>query len=134
MNKMNELKVSKHLKNTCPESLCDAHWDEKSGQEVMTVPQESIKQVISILKEELFYDMLVDIVAIDWKKSERRYELDYLLYNTKENSRVNLKVFLNDNENPLIDSICDVHKAANWAEREAFDMMGIGFKGHPKLK
>lgn len=132
---MKELKVSKHFTNTLVGAVIHAFWDEKSTQEVIHSKPETLRQVITILKNELFFTMLIDIVAVDWLKvRERRFELNYLFYNVKENTRVQIKVALTDNDKPSIDSITDLYPAANWAEREVFDLVGIFFNNHPNLK
>lgn len=127
--------VSRHLENALPGTVVDAYVDKKSAHEVIRIPPEALREVVTILKNELAFDMLIDIVTIDWlSKKDKRFEVDYLFYSLKQNSRVNLKVTVADNENPFLDSIADIYGAANWAEREAWDMMGIRFKGHPKLR
>jgi NADH-quinone oxidoreductase subunit C len=50
------------------------------------------------------------------------------------NQRVRLKVFATDNETPVVRSVCDIWSAANWFEREAFDLYGIVFEGHDDLR
>lgn len=62
-----------------------------------------------------------------------RYAVVYHLLSIKKNQRLRLKTFV-EGEPPLIDSIIDVWEAANWYEREAFDLYGILFKGHPDLR
>jgi len=128
-------KVSIHLNNILPGTVLEAYKDRKSNQEVICIPPEKLHEVVDILKNELFFDMLIDIICIDWlNKKEKRFEMDYLFYSTKDNCRVHLKCALTNNEKPEIDSICDLYSVANWCERECWDMMGIHINNHPNLK
>lgn len=121
--------IKKSLKNAVTESF------RQSGEEVIWVEAPKLREVIAILKNELGFDILLDIIAIDWSViQQKRFQLDYLFYNTKENQRVHLKVSLLDNKNPEIETVSDLFGSADWAERECFDMMGIRFKNHPNLK
>ncbi len=128
-------KVAEHLKNTISNVVLDSWYDAKSKQEVICIPADKIRQIVTILKNELFFDMLIDIIAVDWKdRQDNRFELDYLFYNTKENTRVHLKLSISDNAHPTVETISDIHLAADWAERECYDMMGITFEGHRYLQ
>lgn len=64
----------------------------------------------------------------------RRYGVVYHLLSLSLNQRLRLRVMCADNEDPMVDSLCDVWASANWFEREAFDLFGILFKGHPDLR
>lgn len=121
--------IKKSLKNAVTENF------RQSGEEVIWVEAPKLREVVAILKNELGFDILLDIIAIDWSViQQKRFQLDYLFYNTKENQRVHLKVSLLDNKNPEIETVSDLFGSADWAERECFDMMGIRFKNHPNLK
>lgn len=65
---------------------------------------------------------------------ERRFAVVYHLLSLANNHRLRLRCFCSDDEPPMIDSVNDVWNAANWFEREAFDLFGILFKGHPDLR
>ncbi len=105
----------------------------------VVVKKESIKEFIKFLKEteNLKFEMLVDLVSIDYLKfpepKRERFSLVYNLKSLTYNHRILLRVYLPE-ENPEIDSIHDLYKNANWLEREAWDQMGIRFIGHPNLK
>ena len=80
------------------------------------------------------FDILTDITAIDWFRRTNRYEVVYILFSLTRNARICLKVALPEYDDPLCPSLTDVYEAANWFERETFDMYGITFDGHPDLR
>lgn len=128
-------KVSEHLKSTFSGVVLESSFDQRSKQEMIYVPAEKIRDVLRILKTELMFDMLIDILGIDWQDQKtHRFEVSYLFYNTKDNTRVHIRTLLPNNEKPEIESVMDLYPAADWAERECWDMYGIHFAGHPKLE
>lgn len=64
----------------------------------------------------------------------QRYAVVYHLLSVTNNQRIRLKTFCADNDFPVVDSVVDVWRSANWFEREAFDLFGIMFAGHPDLR
>lgn len=88
----------------------------------------------------LIYNYLSDISAVDYWDEEGSYEdrlgrfgVSYHIYSMLYNRRLRVKVFLPE-ENPTVPTITSIFPAANWLEREIFDMMGITFSGHPNMK
>ena len=73
------------------------------------------------------------IAAIDYHPQSPRFAVVYNLYSHRYHDRITIKAFLDD-ASPLIDSVTSVWSTADWHEREAYDLMGIKFKGHPYLK
>ena len=63
-----------------------------------------------------------------------RFAVVYHLLSITHNHRLRLKVFCGDDERPIVDSVCEIWSAADWFEREAFDLYGILFRGHPDLR
>ena len=88
--------------------------------------------IIRFLRDEEQFDFLTDLTAVDRPKEPARFELVYILYSFIRNERVRIKTRLSDNE-PM-SSITSLFEAANWLEREVYDMFGITFTGHPHLK
>lgn len=80
-----------------------------------------------------FFDMLSCLTAVDNGPESGTMEVVYNLYSIPFNHHLALKVTLN-RDNPETDSVEDIWKTANWHEREAYDMFGIKFKGHPDLR
>lgn len=92
--------------------------------------------VLAYLKDVLGFDTLFELTAADYLKypdARDRYGVVYGVLSTKTGERVFLKTFLNDPE-PTIATCYDLWKAADWMEREVFDMYGITFVGHPDLR
>lgn len=68
------------------------------------------------------------------ENKKQRFAVVTHLLSITHNQRIRVKVFCEDNHFPVIDSVCDVWTAVNWFEREAFDLFGIAFNGHPDLR
>ena len=81
----------------------------------------------------LSYDYLIDLCGVDRYPHEPRFEVVYHLCAMKSRHRLRLRVGL-PAENPRLSSVTSVWKGANWLEREAFDLFGIIFDGHPDLR
>ncbi len=103
------------------------------GDFSITVPSEKIVEVAKILKEneELSFNLIEDVTAIDWAKRKGRFTVVYHIYSLKNNFRIRIKVNLEGNEVP---SVVSVWLGANWYERETYDMYGIVFLNHPDLR
>jgi NADH-quinone oxidoreductase subunit C len=104
------------------------------GELTITVPVAAISEVLTFLRDDrdCQFELLIDICGVDWPAREKRFEVVYHLLSPRLNQRVRVKV-LTDDETP-VPSVIDVFPAANWYEREAFDMYGILFSGHPDLR
>ena len=107
--------------------------DENSDIVTLFVSSESIKEVITFLKEKLDFIFLTDLCGIHYPELEKELGVIYHLHNLVENKRIRLKTFVTK-ANPQVDSIVSIFSAANWMERETFDFYGIDFVGHPNLK
>ena len=94
----------------------------------------AIESVLSFAqKDPLFsYDFLADLTASDEYPEKPRFHIIYNLYSYKHFQRIRFKSRLNETDE--VPSIVKLWSGANWAEREVFDMFGINFKGHPRLK
>lgn len=112
------------LKNKFP-----ATKEEEITQNVI-IPAEDIQNVATFLKEDLGFDYLMSLSAVDYKD---KFALVYHLYSFKTTGKITLKVFL-DKEQPSIKSVSKIWPAANWHEREAYDLMGINIMWHPDLR
>ncbi len=91
-----------------------------------------IAGVCGYLKKEHEFNRLSAVTAVDWWPAEPRFEVVYLLHSLTRNERLRLKCSLNGHA-AEVDSVCGVWRAANWYEREVFDLFGIRFRNHPEL-
>lgn len=103
------------------------------GEISVAVEREKILEVCRFLKQEYAYDMLTDLSGVDNYGDDPRYEIDYLLYSLANLCRLRLKVKVSEDD-MIVDSVVGVWRTADWHEREAYDMFGIRFRGHPNLK
>ena len=78
------------------------------------------------------FEVLIDICGVDWPARENRFDVVYHLLAPRANQRIRIKI--EANESDPIESAVGVFPAANWFEREAYDMFGILFSGHPDLR
>ena len=78
------------------------------------------------------FSTLVDITAVDYPDREKRFEIVYHLLSMYQNQRLRLRMSVRVDD--TIISIVDIHPAANWFEREIYDMFGVLFSGHPDLR
>ena len=103
---------------------------EETPSGCLVLPGEDIFRAINFLKREYGFDYLMNLAAIDYKD---KLAVVYNLYSFRLKGKVCLKVFLL-RDNSAIESLTGIYPAANWQEREAFDLMGIKFTGHPDLR
>lgn len=82
--------------------------------------------------QETRFDLLMDVAGVDYPDRPARFEAVYHLYSVSRNARLRLKVPVAESD-PVLPSLVPVWNAANWAEREVFDMFGLRFTGHPNL-
>lgn len=104
------------------------------GELTVTVPAADIVQVLTTLRDDRSFQfvVLIDICGVDWPSRAMRFDVVYHLLSPRLNQRIRIKVHADD-ETP-VPSVIGVYPAANWYEREAFDMYGILFSGHPDLR
>ena len=103
---------------------------EEAPSGCLVLPGEDILRAVNFLKREYGFDYLMNLAAIDYKD---KLAVVYNLYSFRLKEKFCLKVFL-PRDNPALESITEIYPAANWQEREAFDLMGIKFTGHPDLR
>ena len=108
--------------------------DIKHNQIYLTIDSEDIIDVILFLKtsENTKFRQLVDITAVDYPENDKRFNIVYLLLSHEFNTRIIIQSSINENE--VVPTITKIYPAANWMEREVFDMYGINFKDHPDLR
>lgn len=123
------------LKQKYPDAVTEIHA--QHGDETVVVKRESFLDVISFVKEDPGFDMniLMDLTVVDglemkWKP---RFEVVYHLYSLNKNYRLRVKVRVEEND-AVMPTLTGKWPVADWFEREAWDLFGIRFEGHPNLK
>jgi len=106
----------------------------KHNQLYIDTDKDDFVDVILFIKtnQDTKFRQLIDITVIDYPEKNQRFELVYLLLSHEFNQRIILKYSINENE--VISSLTNIFPAANWMEREVFDMYGVSFKDHPDLR
>lgn len=110
--------------------LLEAIEDRK--QATFTVECTRLAEIALYLRDEEKFDLLSDLTAVDWPKRDKRFDVVLNLYSFVKNERLRVKARAADGEH--VPSVVGVWPTANWLEREAFDMFGIVFAGHPDLR
>lgn len=121
-------KTIDELTATYEEHIRDIY--QSSGITIVRIAPEPILEIASWLKESQRFIYLADVFGTDRYTSEDRFEVVYNLFSFRDQQRLFLKVWLPE-ENPVIESVTQVWRSANWFEREVFDMFGIRFLNHP---
>ena len=108
----------------------------------ITIKADETIDVLKILKDkpEFHFKQLIDLCGVDYLEfpeeqvNERRFAVVYHLLSLKNNQRIRVKVFLENNEFPILPTVISLWPVADWYEREAFDLLGIMFLNHPDLR
>ena len=108
----------------------------------VVVPAGELDASMRLLRDraELRFESLLDVCGVDYSTygdgawEGRRYAAVYHLLSLANNWRIRVRTFAQDDDFPLVSSVVDIWPAANWYEREAFDLYGIMFAGHPDLR
>ena len=126
-----------------PEALGDAlqQVTVALGQVTVVVPHDRLPGTLRALRDrpELRFEILVDLCGVDYSTyggayDGKRFAVVYHLLSLANNHRVRVRCFAPDDEFPVVPSAVEVWPNANWFEREAFDLFGIMFPGHPDLR
>jgi NADH-quinone oxidoreductase subunit C len=104
------------------------------GETTLLVDAAHIVEVLTKLRDDpaCRYEILIDVCGVDYPAREKRFDVVYHLLSPRLNTRLRVKL-MTDDVTP-VPSIVDIFPAANWYEREAYDMYGILFSGHPDLR
>ncbi len=103
------------------------------GETTFTIAASDLRDIAKFCRDELSFDYLIDVTSIDNFGEEPRFEIVYHLYSMAHAVHLRLKLNVPEEAN-AVDTISDIWPTANWHEREAYDMMGIKFNGHPDLR
>ena len=121
-----------HLRKLLDADLQDAAVVQ--DQIVLRIPASSILQVLAALRDDKYaaFNQLSDLTAVDYPERPKRFELVYQLLSMRNNMRLRLLAAVGEGQ--AVPSATTIYNAANWAEREVWDMFGIFFGGHPDLR
>jgi NADH-quinone oxidoreductase subunit C len=106
----------------------------RHGQLYLNIDREDLINVTLFIKsnENTKFRQLMDITVVDYPENSQRFKVVYLFLSHEFNQRIILSYLINENE--VIPSLTSIYPAANWMEREVFDMYGVKFKDHPDLR
>jgi len=102
------------------------------GQPSFVAAVDAAHEVAETLRDIHGFDYLIDVTAVHWPKRDEAFDVIYVLYSFVRNERIRMKIRIKDGQKP--DSVVDLYVTANWLEREAYDMFGVEFAGHPDLR
>ncbi|MDO8802207.1 NADH-quinone oxidoreductase subunit C [Phenylobacterium sp.] len=98
----------------------------------LTAPAGRVVQALSLLRDKFGFAQLIDLCGVDYPERPMRFDVVYHLLSLTKNQRLRLKI--QTDEDTAVPSVIGVYPCADWYEREAFDMYGIFFEGHPDLR
>lgn len=128
--------VVARLRETFGEKIVE--WHSYRGDATAVVQADNYHDAVRFLRDDpdCGFDFLTDLAGVDRLrlKEKPRFEIVLHLYSRRHNARFRLKTRPENDREPVLDSIVDLHPAANWAEREVYDMFGVRFNGHPDLR
>ncbi len=128
MTKLEELKKNLSEKfNTA-----NFKFSHNFGDDVLEIPKDQIAPVLRYFREIGKFDFLMDICGVDYPARALRFDVVYHLFSSRDGSRLRMKAQVGEGDS--VDSAIRIWRGADWFEREAFDMFGIKFSGHPNLR
>jgi len=113
---------------------------ERLGEITLVVAAADLRETMLALRDRLAFEELIDLCGMDYSAygdgayEGPRFAVVYHLLSVAQNRRLRVRVFAPDDEFPVVESVTEIWPAANWYEREAFDLFGIMFTGHPDLR
>ena len=100
----------------------------------VNVPADKVVEFARVLRDELGFDVLNDLTAVDWDKAAPRFSAVYHFYGSVSKQFLRVVCDAPDSVNPAVPSLTGLFPSANWHEREAYDLVGVRFEGHPDLR
>jgi NADH-quinone oxidoreductase subunit C len=120
----------KRYKEKFGPAILEAWIDRK--QSILVVSREMLGDIALYSRDDEKFDWLSDLTAVDWPKRDKRFDIVLNMYSMEKNERLRLKAHASADER--VPSVQGIWSTANWMEREAYDMFGVVFEGHPDLK
>ncbi len=129
LKNMNDIGAAEALKKHFPSAVESAEL--VNHEAVVYVRKDDIKKVLAYLKEKVGFEYLFSITGVDYPDRTPRFDIVYHLKTLEHPLQLTIKVKVEEGTD--VDSVYDIFKSANWCEREAYDMVGVPFKGHPNM-
>ena len=109
------------------------HWV-AHGELTVTASAQDIVKVVTFLRDDARCQFIsfIDVTAVDWPARERRFDVVYHFLSPTQNQRIRVKI--EAGEDTRVPSIIGVFPGADWFEREAYDLYGVLFTGHPDMR
>ena len=106
---------------------------ESADMVAFNIPVDKQREFFEAFKKEFDFDMLIDLTAVDWDKDSPRFTVVYHFLSTVRHAYIRLACDCASDEEPSLSTVSDLWPAADWHEREVYDMFGITFDNHPNL-
>ena len=132
-NKNNTLKIISNILDTVMDKN-DYKLEFENGLFLLNLKKSLLIKTVKTLKENdnLKFNQFIDLTAVDYPNKKNRFEMVYIFLSVEFNFRIIIKFFINENDS--VESITNLFLAANWYEREVWDLFGITFNNHPDLR
>ncbi|MDO8464381.1 MAG: NADH-quinone oxidoreductase subunit C [Gallionella sp.] len=117
-----------------------ASMDERLGELTVVVKAAGMLDSLTRLRDAAGFEQMIDLCGVDYSTygdgtwEGKRFALVYHLLSVTHNARLRVRIFAEEDDFPVLESVTDIWPCANWYEREAFDLYGIMLTGHPDLR
>lgn len=117
-----------------------ASIEERLGELTVVVKAAGMLDTLMRLRDQASFEQMIDLCGVDYSAYDegawggQRFAIVYHLLSVKHNARLRVRIFAEDDDFPVLESVTDIWPCANWFEREAFDLYGVVFTGHPDLR
>ncbi|MDD5299214.1 MAG: NADH-quinone oxidoreductase subunit C [Gallionella sp.] len=117
-----------------------AGMEERLGELTVVVKAAGMLDALTRLRDTAGFEQMIDLCGVDYSAygdgawEGQRFAIVYHLLSVAHNVRLRVRIFAGDDDFPMLESVTDIWSSANWYEREAFDLYGIVFTGHPDLR
>lgn len=124
--------LGEHIAGQMPDAV--RKFEIRHGELNLLAERDAITGLVDFLKRDslCLFETLIDVCGVDYPERSLRFDVVYHFLSMRMNQRIRVKV--KTDEEMAVPSIVDIHPSANWFEREAFDMYGIRFSGHPDMR
>jgi len=114
--------------------------EERLGELTVTLMADGMIDTLKLLRDSAGFEQMIDLCGVDYSAygdgawEGKRFAVVYHLLSVAHNVRLRVRIFADDDDFPVLESATEIWPCANWFEREAFDLFGIVFNGHPDLR